>query len=465
MSKDGVQTFGAARKIRPYRHYVSSFWVRSWENPFESVISLQKKYEWLNWLENTKQKYREHSFPKGFLANRASEMRAPSVPLGEAVLVNAAVCIDCLQVGYFSDLPQLLGLNFCPVHGRKLERFCKKCLQPLRFGTPTFGIQSPFICASCNVQIIEHKPEYVFGWGSIDKTRLIKAFGPYLARLDAMKDLMQGQWHFPSEGNSHCKAAILNSLCSRDNFFDISNDFISSNINGGYVTPHTFILCKGENLDFRRLDILRNLALAELKLSIFPHRSADAELKLKTNLRFGLHYEYFQYYLTEPPVNILEYVYNQIWFHQVKCMYGFGEGIPAAYKSQIFEIVLALSSWQMTEILCQIDALTDWYIQETLRENRSDYNLEEETRKRFKYICLRWSYLKEGHITFDIPTTSWLAPFRIEFLSDALKLTVFEVKQRITTEASCSDGYQATLKNRHRDLDRISLIRDLQAIS
>ncbi|WP_136420345.1 hypothetical protein [Herbaspirillum sp. ST 5-3] len=178
-------------------------WSPRLAHPFESDASLLVKLAWINEASYMQFQAFQHSIRENWgaahtavHANMPSEWPLLVHPLAKLLPRDEfSICLDCLQAGFHSDLPQLLGMETCPIHACPFQRRCTWCGNPIQFGRPEFRTTSIYVCRSCRKSLSPEGTTFLASIRRLSDERILAAFGPFLAGLTDAKRKCDGYWH------------------------------------------------------------------------------------------------------------------------------------------------------------------------------------------------------------------------------------------------------------------------------
>lgn len=178
-------------------------WSRDLMHPFESDDSLIAKLAWINdasydrfrEIDSSIRKKQGHAFA-AIHATTPPDWRPPLHQLARALPRDEVkICPDCLLAGYHSDLPQILGLEKCPIHGCLFRHICRWCGRRIYFGYPEFRKSSIYVCKSCDRRLHPEVTVFLSDIKRLSDQRILAAFQPYLSGLAEAARKCEGQWY------------------------------------------------------------------------------------------------------------------------------------------------------------------------------------------------------------------------------------------------------------------------------
>ena len=174
--------------------------VAAWRNPFESNLSIRRKHEWINdgrvarigdW--NVRDMAKWNTWSRSFNPNAGTQN---SGWLHAMLNLPCAVCPVCLKSGYWSELPQLAGLDKCPLHGVPLQFRCEKCRELLMLGSPRFH-ESAFQCEKCRCSVVPRPSSVSKQWAQARASDLGAKFASLLMPAHQLAKEFDCEWSIP----------------------------------------------------------------------------------------------------------------------------------------------------------------------------------------------------------------------------------------------------------------------------
>jgi hypothetical protein len=436
----------AARTAGPREVFAYPYWVSGWAQPFESRWSVYQKYAWINnacsrdhsLLMSRDVQYHEEqaNLDARLFAAVPEQYRPPQIHLWEAADFPHAVCPTCLEAGYWSELPQLVGYDHCPLHGIAMQRCCRKCSRPFRFGCPQFGKTGAYVCLTCGEPVTAFPANVCRQWQSHSLDTVGDRFRPLIASAIRISTECEGKWAFPSRASTLDQRLVLHTLTGIRSHLEWDRNWsLLSPGMGERVVSTTFLLpCDEQFLDYELAD-MRHALIADLmkycKKNGGVVSGAKTNVKLKTK---SLTHEVG----IKSGNSLLDNVRSVLEVFQTERNLGWGiedvirlsfrhihTEMPAA--NQVPSILVALAVWQVARVILWIEALMDKLTACFAR----DGELSDETRAIFDNqpysIYLRWWRIEAGHFVFEIYQSSWIPPYRLQCTSAGIKLTVYQI--------------------------------------
>ena len=422
------------------------YWVPGWANPFESRKSIYQKYAWLNEATRSEHSVLSSIWPEDKLklldARLSSavlkEHRSPHVHLWEITQFANAICQACLDGGFWSELPQMAGLEQCPIHGIPLQRFCRECQQPIWFGCPRFSETGAFVCKSCDKPLTPFPEKVCLQWRSICHEVILDAFSPLASIAERIASESNGHWRLPGPSPSIEERIILHMLTGHRLKLDreVKLPFAFNELHEK-VVPITFELpCNDRNF-YDLLEHEQHKMLFDLSegydLGALKHNCLKTHLKMK--MGWTTHEVDFRSKgrLAENVVSVLNSLSQA---RREKSNWIFEDYLKSEIETcvsevhiirQISRILLAFSVPQICRVLARLEFLVV-----TLTERLSNRYREDEISysvlKDQPYgIRLKWGRVDEEHFIFDVDSCAWIPPYRLRSTDRGAELTIFQI--------------------------------------
>lgn len=432
---------GLSRNVFDFR-----YWVSGWGNPFESRWSVYQKYVWLNdaspheyiVLTATGKESNHQRLETRLFSAVLEQHRIPYIKLWDAAQFSHAVCPICLGAGYWSELPQMAGLEECPLHGTPLQRHCRKCLRPIWFGCPQFAKTSAFVCQSCGEPLTSFPKNVFMQWHSISPDALISKFAPLYSIAQRLSAECQGIWRFPGYAPVVEVRLILHlftchrTRLDRDAHWPTFAEEVSEQ-----VSPATFLLPFNANILTAELEQERRATITDLTRQCrqIPYGDRRIGETLTVNMGWKTHELDFKTggALPENVMSVLNSLSNgrvkkSHWSFEDDLYSSIALHFPdAPYLKQVPKILLTFSVWQICRILMRIESLV-----RTLTERLSGSGgMNDDAHNIIGHqpygIRLKWGRVDEGHFVFELNSSAWIPPYRLRNTARGIELTIFQI--------------------------------------
>ncbi len=434
-------------------------WIAGWVHPFESKISLYQKYSWINdassyeysrlinsLREPNPSVYRSSgsvederdNLHKRLYGSLPIEHQPPTIWLWDTCGFPHAVCPQCLDAGYWSEWPQLLGCDSCPLHDVRLRRRCSRCLEPLRFGQPIFGEAGAFICQSCGEPMIESPGNAWLQWHRSPSPALIGRFMNVDNVTQQLRSDCSGKWAFPSPHDRIDHRIVMNSISGNrlQHEWNAAPSLVGDQMFERVETATFCIPCDKRVLT-RELRDARLALMAD-----FKHRCRNRGIQKVGAKNRAIKIERggeVSYYAGGSLVDDVESILLQLDTYadprnseKFEILTSFqdyssvGRGNPSS--DQLTKIVIALAVWQVARIVFMIAKLSD----ELLMGLDGKQDIDDETDGiiyQEKYAQLRLLRARTGERAFRyiLRPSAWIPPYRVQLTPRKFEVTVFQI--------------------------------------
>jgi hypothetical protein len=425
-----------------------TYWIPGWARPFESLFSLYQKYAWINratskehrWITDLSLDYcneRNHLDARLF-KELPHQYRSSNIQLWHEANLPNAVCPICLQFGYWSELPQLAGFDQCPLHGIPLQRRCRKCIHPLKFGCPRFGQSGAFVCSVCGEQLTPFPANICQNWVSLPDEFIVSRF----AHLDAIAQKIafkgRGEWHIFGKKRTIDWRLILHALTGHRLHNDLESE--RSLFNYGLserILPVTFVLPRDETiLDVELMTMQRALIADIVKLCGHYGHSKPAA-KSTTWLKTGFIEDELEFQQGGSLFDNIMSVLNTVWeeqnwmvrtsdyFSQQK-MRGNAE-LLNLHRDQIFKILRPFAVWQVARILFLVENVATELMKRFSMNGTQNEQIGDFLDSQPFGIQLKWGRIDDRRFVFNTFAFALLPPFRILSKPCGIELTIYQI--------------------------------------
>jgi hypothetical protein len=178
-------------------------WPQAWERPFESTASLLAKMKWIN--ASTVARFVKGPHGAGdsesillamLAASRTRKETIPDSYTGTEERARIVYCVECLKAGFHSRLPQLVGLDSCPIHFVPFNDTCPRCKRYLdSFGSSDFRRTPVYLCPHCAGPLVDPSLMIWADWAKLSNERIKMAFTPFAPGLQAAHKKLEGCWN------------------------------------------------------------------------------------------------------------------------------------------------------------------------------------------------------------------------------------------------------------------------------
>jgi hypothetical protein len=421
--------------------YSFPYWEKAWARPFESVVSADLKYAWINRITaaqcrkllsfDYQHRHEREALTERLFSAIPQQHRAPSSWFWRASKFSIAVCPHCLNEGYWSELPQLLGCECCPIHGVPLIRRCKRCLSLLRFGAPVFGRTGPFVCEQCGETMSDWPVNLVNSWTQRPNASAMERLGRLNLAAHEIEARCDGHWSFPGYDGTHDIRTIFHELSGKRLRLEIDDQGLFDDSSFEPVVPVTYMLPYEQSIFDKEVEASRQAIISDLARRCRQDRKINSAAHAYIEIR-SLRLPIISYAagedLAKTVVEVFEKINESNQFESLRNSRFFNESFEHdKWADQAGKVIACYSIWQICRVLLHIESVIV-----RLKGLLGDCDEIPDDVHSFLYsqpygLRLEWCRTGDNYFFFEISSSAFIAPYRYRYTEDRIELTMFQI--------------------------------------